>query len=182
MRQSDSRVLILAPFSSSFFLQILSIRQWAIEGLPWWTSGKTLPSNAGGMCLNPGQRARIPHASWAKKINKKQNINKRSSTVTNSIKTLKMIRMQKKVGEYIKAIQWSKDSLFNTWFWNNWTSRYKEMKSRHNLTQFFKMDTEWIWLKLKMQNYKIPRSHLKPLFLSHTPYTKLISKSFWVYL
>ena len=28
---------------------------------------KTLPSNAGGVCLIPDQGAKIPHASWPKK-------------------------------------------------------------------------------------------------------------------
>ena len=52
------------------------------EGLPWWSSGKTLPSNAGGVGLIPGQGAKIPHAARPKTKNKN-----RSDIVTNSIKT-----------------------------------------------------------------------------------------------
>ena len=48
---------------------------------------KTLPSNAGDVGLIPGQGAKIPHASWPKKAKHKN----RSNTVTNSIKTLKVV-------------------------------------------------------------------------------------------
>ena len=40
----------------------------------------------------PGQGAKIPHASWTN-----QNINNRSNTVTNSIKSLKMVQKKKKM-------------------------------------------------------------------------------------
>ena len=55
---------------------------------------KTLTSNAGGAGLIPGLGAKILHALQPKK--KKKNINNRSSIVTNSIKTLKMVYIKKK--------------------------------------------------------------------------------------
>ena len=54
---------------------------------------KTLPSNAGGAGSIPGQGAKITYASGPKN----QNIKERSSIVTNSIKTLKMVHIKKKI-------------------------------------------------------------------------------------
>ena len=59
------------------------------EGLPGGPVAKNPPSNAGGMGSIPGLGAKIPHALWPKNQNiKKKN---RSSIVTSSIQTLKMV-------------------------------------------------------------------------------------------
>ena len=54
---------------------------------------KTFPSSAGGVGSIPGQRAKIPQA-LKPKIQK--SIIDRCNTVTNSIKTLKMVHIKKK--------------------------------------------------------------------------------------
>ena len=61
---------------------------------------KTLPSNAGGAGLIPGQRAKISHALGPKN----QNIN-RSNVVKNSTKTLKMVHIKKKKKSYLRNDQ-----------------------------------------------------------------------------
>ena len=53
---------------------------------------ETSPSCAGGAGLIPGQRAKIPYSSQPKH----QNINNRGSTVTDSMKTLKMVHTKQK--------------------------------------------------------------------------------------
>ena len=37
-----------------------------------------------------------------------------------------------------KDIQWKKDSLFNKWCWENWSTTYKRMKPEHFLNTIHK--------------------------------------------
>ena len=59
---------------------------------------KTPPSHAGGGASMPGQEAEIPHDS----VGKSKPLN-RNNSVTNSIKTLKMVYIKKKKKNSLKA-------------------------------------------------------------------------------
>ena len=56
-----------------------------------------------------------------------------------------------------RSIKWSKNSLFNKWYWDIWTATCKKkMKLNHQLTPYTKISSRWIKdLNISHNNMKV---------------------------
>ena len=63
---------------------------------------------------------------------------------TTTCMNLQEITMSKKANLSAKTIQWEKNSLFNKWCWNKWTSASERMRLDSYLTPYTRMHSKWI--------------------------------------